>query len=251
MSRYFDLFPRIRYDIAKAQYSSYQLTTNIFFRMGILRKALDNITAFYTYSIKDNDTPEIIAEKIYGSAEAHWIILYAKNIVDPQYDWPLKTDDFNKYIADKYRSQAGGSTLTDQQVVAWSQKVNDPTANNIHHYERVEQQLETSTNTLTTTRYIIDYDAQSDVGYIPDVPYVYYTDGTMAIEPSNGVPITINGKTVITSNNKAFVTIYDHEEELNEAKRDIKIIKPDYYVQIMSEFQSMLSEDIKGVRGIS
>ena len=31
--------------------------------------------------MEDNDTPEIIAAKVYGSSEKHWVILNMNNIV--------------------------------------------------------------------------------------------------------------------------------------------------------------------------
>lgn len=90
MSKYFSLFPKIQYDIAGNKYSNFQNITNIFFRVRIIKDVLSNLSAYYYHIIRDGDTPEILAEKVYGDAEAHWIILLSNDIVDPQYDWPFE-----------------------------------------------------------------------------------------------------------------------------------------------------------------
>ena len=39
--------------------------------------------------IDDGETPEVVAEKIYGDAGAAWVVLLANSIIDPQFEWPL------------------------------------------------------------------------------------------------------------------------------------------------------------------
>jgi hypothetical protein len=50
---------------------------------------------------------------------------------------------------------------------------------------------------------------------------------------------TVAGKTVVETIENNRVTFYDWEHERNEAKREIKIIKPEYYLNIMSEFDNL------------
>jgi hypothetical protein len=78
---YFNSFPQIPYDIAGKQFTNYQNVTNIFFRLRVIQEVLGNISAYYEYLIRDEDKPEILAEKIYGDPEAHWIILMANNMM--------------------------------------------------------------------------------------------------------------------------------------------------------------------------
>ena len=54
----------------------------------------DNAFVFYPYTIHDDDRPDIIAHKYYGSSDYTWIIFYANDILDPLYDWPLPYTDF-------------------------------------------------------------------------------------------------------------------------------------------------------------
>ena len=83
-------------------YMMTDLTRNIRFR----RDVLSNVTVYDEYDIIDGETPEIIAEKIYGNSEYHWIIMLANDRYDYRNDFPLQTKDLEQYITDKYGSDA-------------------------------------------------------------------------------------------------------------------------------------------------
>lgn len=212
MGKFFDKFPKIRYDIDGKILTKYQITTNIFFRTRIIRSVLSNISIYYEHLVSDGDTPEILAEKVYGDPEAHWIILMANDIIDVQYDWPLGYDAFNKYIIKKYGSIENAKTT-------------------YHHYEKVITRTNEFYGTVDETRLYIDETEQHEVDL--DVPYDAYD--TLAAEQSV-VNIDVgNGTTVVEITKREAITNYDYEIELNESKRPIKIIKPEYYLQIVQE----------------
>jgi len=54
------------------------------------------------YQIKDYDTPENICLRLYNDSSLAWILLYLNDIIDPFYDWPLNTNELQKYIENKY-----------------------------------------------------------------------------------------------------------------------------------------------------
>jgi hypothetical protein len=234
MSRFFDYFPTIAYDIAKGDYTTYQNPTNIFFRIGMIKDTMENILSYYVYNIKDGERPEVLADKVYGTPEAHWVILMANERLDGAYDWPLNYADFNNYIANKYRTSAGGGSLTDSQVISWSQGAT-ANSNSIHHYEKVIDRTETSSGTTTTYRYNVDYNKRANTAPT-DIPYDYYTNLSASGDYET---YTINGKTVREKTYRNLVTIYDYEFQANEDKRHIKIIKPEYYVQITDELRRL------------
>ena len=78
------------------------ISRNIRFR----KEVLANITSYDLYDIVDGETPEIIAEKIYGSAEYHWIIMLANDMYDYRADFPLTQLQLEKYVDDKYGDDA-------------------------------------------------------------------------------------------------------------------------------------------------
>lgn len=214
---FLDAFPRLQYDIVRARFSNFEDVTDIFFRVSVLKSVLNNISTYYDYEIRDGDTPEILADKIYGNPEAYWIITYSNDIYDRNYDWPLDYRSFEKYIINKYGS------------VANAQSTN-------HHYEKVIQRTESLSGITTEKRIIIDYDKKSD--NTPDVPYDYYLN--VIDEPVN--VINMNGQTVTEVISRNAVTNYDYEVALNDSKRIIKIIKSDYYKTIIDEF-NILTEN--------
>ena len=225
MSQFFDRFPLLSYDIEGKRLSTYQLTTNIFFRLRILRSILTNITAYYEYLILDSDTPEILADKIYGNPEAHWIILMTNDIIDAQYDWPLSTTNFKKYMINKYGSIANSETQ-------------------IHHYEKVITREEQLTGIVTESRFTVNENKLTNNTL--DVPYDYYTNlpETQEINTYN----LENNRTVVQITRRDAISYYDYESQLNEKKRAIKIIKPEYYANILQEFVAQTKRDVPYIR---
>lgn len=216
---FFDKFPTIPYDITRGTFPNYEEVTNIFFRLAIVKEAINNISAYYEYTIRDGDTPEILAEKIYGDAEAHWVILMANDIVDPQYDWPLDKPSFLNYIKNKYDLISLAKTQT-------------------HHYEKVIRREESRTGIITETRFQIDLRSQVEDIEAMGVPYESY-EGT-ADEQYVEVFDIGNGSTVVQTTFRDRITNWDWEMQQNENKRQIKIIKKEYYGQILSEFDELI-----------
>lgn len=252
MANFFNLFPRERYSLSDKKYPDYQAVTNILFRTAIIKEVLSNSSAYIEYVIRDGDTPEILASKVYEEPEAHWIILYANDMVDPQFDWPLNTTAFYNYMVDKYRTRAEadeGEPLEDYQVISWTQ--NTTNANSVHHYEKVVRQENLAAQTTTEFRYNIDGEKLTNNEL--NVPYDYYDDPNLAFEQDfTPINLQVNGETVIQIIYKNFVTYYDYELEKNELKRNIKIIKKEYYPQIVREFEALTnSNKFPFIRNIS
>lgn len=234
MSSFFDKFPLIRYQISGVKYSSFQTIRNLLFRTAVIREALSNSSSYIRYIIRDGDTPEILASKIYGDPQAHWMILYANDMIDAQYDWPLTSTVFTKYMADKYRAAAEadrGTTLEDYEVIAWTQDTTNIPS--YHHYEKVVRQENQVAQVTTETRFVINKSKLTDNEL--DVPYDYYDD-LADVQDVTPVNLEIDGQTVIQTIYRNAVTYYDYENELNEAKRTIRIIKKEYYTQMNTEF---------------
>ena len=237
MANFFVKFPRILYDIDNRQLSNFQFVTNLLFRVKFVRDVLNNTSAYYEHVISDTETPEILADLIYDDPEAHWVILLANEMVDPQYDWPMNSRVFPKYIANKYRQQAADdlaidiNEITDVQVINWTQdRSNLPS---FHHFEKVIERTESFTGITTETRFIVSYTRLTDNDL--NVPFDFYTG-----LPTDALVETIdmgNGRTVIQTTRGEAITYYDYENDLNESKRTIKIIKPEYYGQIYREYE--------------
>ena len=101
---YFSNFPEMLYEFnidGKDQLVQVKdITRNIRFR----RDVLANITIYDEYDIVDGESPEIVAEKIYGNPNYHWIIMLTNDIYDVKNDWILSQYDFEKHVDSKYGS---------------------------------------------------------------------------------------------------------------------------------------------------
>ena len=102
---YFDSFPVIPYD-AKGNLE-YKDVTNLLRRVGLRAKVRSNTLLYDTYDVKEGETPEIIAHKLYGDAELHWVILLVNDITDRYHQWPMSGGQFLDYINDKYSNPDG------------------------------------------------------------------------------------------------------------------------------------------------
>ena len=102
---YFDSFPVIPYD-AKGNLE-YKDVTNLLRRVGLRAKVKTNTLLYDTYNVKEGETPEIIAHKLYGDAELHWVILLVNDITDRYHQWPMSGGQFLDYLNDKYSNPDG------------------------------------------------------------------------------------------------------------------------------------------------
>ena len=97
---YFKQFPTIPYDSKGT--GEFKSVKNLLRRVGIRAKVKTNSKLFDTYDVRNGETPESIAFKLYGDAELHWVILMTNNITDRYYGWPLSSAQFAEYLTDKY-----------------------------------------------------------------------------------------------------------------------------------------------------
>ena len=100
---YFSTLPNIYYEFLDTDGNSYvkivkDITTNVRF----IKSELQNIVVYDKYDIIDNETPEIISEKVYGTPKYHWVIMILNDIYDYRTDWPLSYNELMEYTIQKY-----------------------------------------------------------------------------------------------------------------------------------------------------
>lgn len=207
MSKYFNYFPKTFYKLNENS-NDVDAVTNITARFGFEQAFKNNSAVYYEYDVQDSDTPEIIANKFYGSSERHWAVLMINDIVDPQFDWPLDQRTIISYIDEKYSANAS----VGQSGTTWAQA-------NIHSYYKVETRTTNSTGTELQSKLEIDANTYANVAA---------TTSNLTLDDGNSITITTTKET------KSY---YDYEVEENEAKRTIKLLKP--------EFVSSIEEELK------
>jgi len=214
MAKYFNYFPKTFYSSNNST-TGLDTVTNIISRFTFEQALKDNSSAFYKYSVQDSDTPEIIAYKYYGSSERHWVVLLFNDIIDPQFDWPLKYDTFINFVDEKYTAN-GAANTTVQSGLAWAMSVN-----NVQAYYKIVTKTDIDNISLVEK---IQVDANV---------YANVASTTQVFTLADGATIT----QVITKEKK---THYDYEMEENESKREIRLIKNEFISQIEKEFKKVI-----------
>jgi len=215
MAKYFNYFPKTFYT-SNNDVNGVEAITNIIARFAFDSQLKENTSAFYPYQVQDSDTPEIIADKYYGNVEYHWVVLLFNNIIDPQFDWPLKSDTLIDYIDKKYTANGSANTPA-QSGLTWALS-----ENNVQGYFKV---VTTTTNDGTITQEKITIDANT---------YANVATGTNTYTTQAGESV----KVVVTKETQSY---YTYETNLNESKREINLIKNDFLPQIEKEFKRVIS----------
>jgi hypothetical protein len=197
--QYFDTLPKVIY----TQNGVSSVYTNLLARVSVIPEILKDPLIYYTYDIQEGDTPEIVAHKYYGDSYRYWIVLFANELLDPQWDWPLTSKMFEQYLADKYPS-----------TNIYSE---------IEYYEKVITQYDVNTQTTTVNRVRIDENVYNGLPVTQTATYTLPT-----------------GPVTITTDRNA-VSIYDYELNQNEAKRNIKILNSIYVNQFEEQFKQLLT----------
>jgi len=209
MAGYFSRFPKLFFSINEGQ--TVDRVTNIMSKFSLNESIKENTAVYYEYDVNESDTPEIVAHKMYGSAQRQWIVLMMNNIVDPQYDWPLTTITLNNFIDAKYSNTQYANSNTSGAGLSYA-------SSNIHSYYKI----------ITTT--------------IPNgskITNEYQVDAnTYANVTVSSSSVTLQDNNVITiSTTKTTKTYYEHETGINESKRKIKLLKPEFVVTLEDEIK--------------
>ena len=182
MANYFRNLPRVGYDINGTGKDSFVNVTNIMKRVRFKPTVLEDISNYYPYFVKEGERPDIISQVEYGNVGYAYLILLVNDIFDPNFDWPLNSQVFEKFIINKY-----GSVTTAISGIK-------------HYYQIIRAEVP---RTGTSER-------------IPEVKF--------AVDETTYDALGISDRTTLSN--------YDHEVELNDAKREIRLINPDFIQDI-------------------
>lgn len=216
--KYFDTLPSI---VTTDYNNNLILLKNLLARAVLLPQVKNNPLVLYTYAVQDGDTPETVAYKYYGSVDRYWIVLHGNQSLDPQWDWPLTSQQFQKYIIKKYKQDTANSlsisvnSTNDSQVLSY-------TLGTVHHYEK----------TITT---------RDNVTQTQGVKTITIDETTYNSTTTSDRTVTFSdGSTSIQSTTKDVVSIYNHENNLNEAKRNIKLINSSFAGSLELQLKSLM-----------
>ena len=228
MQGYFSYLPNINYvSRSNDRSASDEIipVKNIFKRAKIRDDMKNVVTAFEDFIIEGDLRPEQLARKMYGDPRFDWVILTVNNITKVRDQWPLTGIDFRKYCLDKYGS--------------------DDELAKVHHYE-TSQVLDYASRIVLPNG--LKVDSNFELRYLQrteQVQEVKRVSGGNVPQPeavsydSAGTARDANGN-IITHSNVYPITNYEYEEEIINAKRRIKMVRPRFLNVIVSDMQRVM-----------
>ncbi len=205
--QYFNTLPKIVYINEQGISSIY---TNLMARASIIPSVFKNPLIYYQYDLQEGDTPEIVAYKYYGDSYRYWIVLFANQIMDPQWEWPLNYNTFNAYVKDKYGYN--------ESLGTWS--VLNPYSTT-YQWQKIITQYDASTQTTTVNTVVIDELAYNNL-----------------VESTNSYSLPTGQVSVSVTKN--ILTYYDWEQETNESKRTISLLNERYVIELEKQFKNIM-----------
>ena len=182
MANYFRNLPKIKYDINGAEPNKFLNVTNIMKRISFKPSVIEDISDYDPYRVKDGERPDIISHQKYGSVAYAYLIMLINNSYDPIFGWPLSSQEFERYLTNKYGSVSSsmGTTKYYYQII------------------RAEVARTGTSERVPAVKFIVDQTAYD----------------------------------ALDSGDRSTQTQYEWEDELNDNKRDIKLINSDFIQDI-------------------
>ena len=204
---YFSILPNIQYDEKPLVYpyseSEFVVAKNLFRKYKINADVFSYAVFFKKYVLKDGETPDSLANKAYGNPFYDWVILITNSVVNRHFDWPLSNYELTKYAESQYDDPYG----------------------EIAYYETYE----------TKAGYKIpnEYGTMVDAIVLEGGLKVDSTFFNKNFEYFNGSGYTtVPGNTVCRP-----VTVMEDLTKKNEQKREIFLLKPEYFRQFVDDFK--------------
>jgi hypothetical protein len=207
---YFSKFPQIKYNNADVL----DLTRRV--KLANATRAFN----YYPYVVPEGFRPEDVAFEFYGDPEAAWLVLFSSEIIDPYTNWPKSQNNLDSFVRKEYVTQRDAAVASgytgngEKDVKIWT------------------EDLTTDTNIL---RYKSNRVRESVAGGI------YINNATYATGPA----LRADGVTRIFPGFVAAewdpVRIYEHEFELNEDRRHIRLFKAEYLPELKILLEAKLN----------
>ena len=178
MANYFRSIPSTSYDIWGTEPRNYQSVTNIMKRVKFKPEVLEDISEYYPYFVRDGERPDIISYNQYDTVAFAYLIILINDVQDPIFDWPLSTQQFEQFIANKYGSLDSAMTTT----------------KNFYQIVRAEVPRTGTSERVPEVKFIVDETTYNSL------------DQALRTTQTN----------------------YDWEEELNNDKKEIRLISPNF-----------------------
>jgi len=214
------------------------IITDFLRRVSLSEKFRENTVFMDQHLVKDGETPEMVSNLFYGKPMYHWLVLLVNDITNPREEWPIPdaqvTDlvylkyDFKIEVPDSSEYAADDVITSDNDGKFLVTKIVDDV---VHMRSQVGKIILTTDNVLNNiTQETEDLPISSVTDPEEDVHHYYDTEIGYIVD--EGYSASTNP-----------VTNYQHEVDVNDAKRPIKVLSSLYVEAVVQQFTDLINGD--------
>jgi hypothetical protein len=184
--------------------SDYATVKNLFKRGKLREEIFANLNFFTKYDIIGDERPDNVAFKVYDDETLDWVILLSNNILSIRTEWPMPQRAFDRFLIDKYKDGNEDEEDTYKRIY-----------NGIHHYESPEIKNSSGITIL-----------KKGLRIPPNFTVSYYD--------------SLLGINVPESNFAIPITNFEFENQIQDKKRNIFILKPIYLNIVYNDLDAIM-----------
>ena len=239
----FKYFPVVSYDILN---NGLRYTIRDFTRYaGVDSNYLDNLAIYSFYEIPDGARPDVVSNILYGTPEYHWTFFIVNDTLSGNgyAEWPLSSQEFDEYISDEYddRYALTLSAFTSDYLVNIGGTLTFSNGSSAKLYAYNDQLNQIIIENLNGTLPTDDDTITNNGDNLDIIDVIEYRYATHHIEDENGNEIYSEFIDVSSPTPQVAISYYDWESALNEKRRKIRVIKPEYIYDFVSNYQNILN----------
>lgn len=266
---FFHQFPKIDYDFFNRGVN-YQIT-DFFRHVNIDYAFLDDMSAYAFYQVRNGERPDVVSMRLYGTPQYYWTFFVANDHLKSGIsNWPLSQEAFEDYIAIEYNGYAVTSrvqiitnsageklytnTLADEfpigtRVSATHSGIINSTGTVFARNPQLSQLVIKDVTKLTDTPFVSNGQIVSENDEITIQSWLDYRNATHHFEDTDG-NVVYNSYFFDSSEsiplelelqNLTNVTNYEYETSLNDARSDIRVIKPELIQQFANRYRTLIN----------
>ena len=200
--------------------SDYATVKNLFKRGKLREEIFANLNFFTKYNIIGDERPDNVAFKIYGDETLDWIILLSNNILNIRTEWPMPQRAFDRFLIGKYRyildmdknfDLVDGSTKKGIEL----KNIEDAIYSVVHHYESPEIK---NSSGITILKKGLTISKNFSISYYDSLLGINVTESNFAIP----------------------ITNFEFENQIQDKKRNIFILKPIYLNIVYNDLDAIM-----------
>lgn len=235
--RYFKYFPSLQFDMDGN--NQYRTVVDVF-RMAAVDEIIGNDVSFYRYyDVQDGERPDHVSYTLYGAVDYYWTFFVINNNLKNVYtDWPLSQAEVDEMVEEKY----SGTVLT----------FNDCNCSSLLQVgDDIQGLISGATATIAEKNTTMGWMRIENItgGFVA---------GELVRNPATGNFIEITGERLEMYAAHHFeldgedvprttplavpVTFREYENELNENKRQIRVIRPEHVQKFAAAFRKVINE---------